>query len=148
MLRIARPQMAWEGCAAIRTVLRAGANSFDSHFRRSTAKALAGSLRCSLHAAGAGSGSYSTPLRPHPRASRMPSQATSGWANVVLNGGAGGWLALAHHPLKPNRHTSCAAGNSVSILGFTRTICTKPITLQIQLMFLGFSINLPAGIHL
>jgi hypothetical protein len=86
MLRIARPQMAWEGCAAIRTTLRAGANSFASHSRKSSAKALAGSQRCSLRAAGAGSGGYSTPLRPHPRASRMPSQSTSGWANVGRNG--------------------------------------------------------------
>jgi hypothetical protein len=43
--------------------------------------------RFSLRAAGAGSGGYSTPLRPHPRTSRMPpSQATSGWANVERHG--------------------------------------------------------------
>ena len=81
-VRIAGSQMAWEGCAAIRTTLRAGAYSFANHSRTSYAKALAGSQLCSLRAAGAGSGGYSTPLRPHPRASRMPSQATSGWANV------------------------------------------------------------------
>jgi len=87
MLRIARPQMAWEGCAAIRTAHRAGAYSFASPSERFSAKALAGSLRCSLRAAGAGSGGCSTPLRPHPRAARMPSQATSGWANVGVNRG-------------------------------------------------------------
>ena len=73
MLRIARPQMAWEGCAAIRTTHRAGANSFASHSRKSFAKALAGSQRCSLHAAGESSGGSSTPLRSRPRVSRMPS---------------------------------------------------------------------------
>src|SRR5690606_14774807 len=60
MLRIARPQMAWEGCAAIRTAHRAGAYSFASPSERFSAKALAGSLRCSLRAAGAGSGGCST----------------------------------------------------------------------------------------
>jgi hypothetical protein len=39
----------------------------------------------SRHAAGAGFGGYSTPLRPHPRIARIPFQATSGWGNVVSN---------------------------------------------------------------
>jgi hypothetical protein len=42
-------------------------------------------IRFSLRAAGMGSGGYSTSLRPYPRASRKPSQATSCWTNVAGN---------------------------------------------------------------
>ena len=63
-------------------MLRGNSNSFLSGANFAWRLRPLAQKRFSLRAAGASSGGCSTPLRPHPRASRMPSQATSGWANV------------------------------------------------------------------
>lgn len=72
--------MVWDGCAAMRTQLQAGAFSFFLPFgRRHRYLAL---IWCSLHAAGVHSGSGSAPRHARPRVARMRSQATSGWPTL------------------------------------------------------------------
>jgi hypothetical protein len=79
-IRIAGSQMAWNGCAAVRTHLRAGAKANRSLRSQFVCLVSGGDSR---HAAGVHSGGYSAPLHSHPRIARIPFKATSGVARTL-----------------------------------------------------------------
>src|SRR5690606_1088224 len=79
-IRIAGAQMAWNGRAAVRTHLRAGAKANRSLRSRFVCWLSGGDSR---HAAGARSGGRGSPLCVRPRIARIPFQSTSGVARPL-----------------------------------------------------------------
>jgi hypothetical protein len=97
MLRIAVSQMAWKGCAAVRTHLRAGAKA-----NRSLKLAICLlALRWWLTAGcGRSLRGFSHPLRSRPRLSRIPFQATSGVGGTLFK------IALTQENTRARKYVS------------------------------------------